>query len=147
MTPTKPRELKLLLVEDNPGDARLILEALRESTLRENKLHLAVQHVSDGVEAMAALRGGAPHPDLVVLDLNLPRKDGLEVLAELKEDRNLRRIPVMVLTSSAADSDVLESYRLQANCFITKPMDLDNFMFVVRAIEKFWMETATLPPH
>lgn len=140
------RPIDILLVEDNPGDARLAQEALRESKLR-NVIHL----VRDGVEAMEFLRragrfGDAVTPDLVLLDLNLPRKDGREVLAELKQDPVLRRIPVVILTTSKDEEDVLRSYNLHANCYITKPIDLEQFLRVVRSIEDFWLTIVKLPP-
>jgi chemotaxis family two-component system response regulator Rcp1 len=136
----------ILLVEDNPGDARLALEALKESSSR-CRLHLA----QDGVEAMAFLRregvhAKAPQPHMMLLDLNLPRKDGREVLAEVKSDLQLKRIPVVVLTTSQAEQDVLSCYDLHANCFITKPVDLDQFISVVKTIEGFWCQTVKLPP-
>ena len=136
-----------LLVEDNPGDARLIKEALKEGKVLNN-LHL----VEDGEEAMAFLRqegsqAGAPRPDLILLDLNLPKKDGREVLEEIKNDRDLKRIPVVVLTTSQAEADVLKSYNLHANCYITKPVDLEKFMSVVQSIEDFWLAIVTLPPN
>jgi len=139
------RPIVLLLVEDNLGDVRLIIEALRESAI-SNTLHVA----RDGVEAMAFLRRRPPfaeavRPDLVLLDLNLPRKDGREVLAEIKSDEDLKSIPVVVLTTSTAEQDVLHSYRLQANCYISKPLDLDQFISVVRSIEEFWLTVARLP--
>lgn len=138
--------LNVLLVEDNPGDARLAVEALREGGAKV-QLHLA----QDGVEAMAFLKREAPHgeaprPDLLLLDLNLPRKDGREVLAEVKNDPSLRRIPVVVLTTSQAEQDVMSCYELHANCFITKPVDLDQFINVVKTIEGFWCQTVKLPP-
>jgi two-component system, chemotaxis family, response regulator Rcp1 len=137
--------VEILLVEDNPADARLTREVFEGGRLTT---HLNV--VSDGEEAMAFLRregrySDSPRPKLVLLDLNLPRKDGREVLQELKSDPALCRIPVIVLTTSAAESDILHSYDLQANCFITKPLDLDEFFEVVRAIEDFWLATARLP--
>ena len=137
--------IDVLLVEDDPGDVLLIKEAFADNKVR-NRLHV----VSDGVEAIEFLRregahGDAPSPDLVLLDLNLPRKDGREVLDELKSDATLSRIPVIVLTTSAAESDILHSYDLQANCFITKPLDLDEYFSVVRSIEDFWLTTARLP--
>ena len=137
--------IQILLVEDNPGDVRLTREALRDGKVHHD---LSVAH--DGVEAIQFLRregehAGAPTPDLVLLDLNLPRKDGREVLEELKADRHLCRIPVIVLTTSAAESDIMRSYDLQANCFITKPLDLDEYFAVVRSIEDFWLATARLP--
>ncbi|WP_185961464.1 response regulator [Telmatospirillum sp. J64-1] len=134
--------IDILLVEDNPGDARLAEEALKEGQLA-TRLHVA----QDGVEAMAFLQDSAsPRPHLILLDLNLPRKDGRQVLAELKEDPHLRRIPVVVLTTSQAEQDILRSYDLHANCFITKPVDLDQFITVIRAIEDFWCKIVILPP-
>jgi chemotaxis family two-component system response regulator Rcp1 len=135
----------ILLVEDNEGDARLAIEAMRDSKIR-NKLH----HVSDGEEAMAFLRkegkyAKAPRPDLVLLDLNLPKKDGRQVLAEIKNDDELKRIPVVILTVSSAEEDILKSYNLHANCFITKPIDLSQFMKVVRSVEDFWLTIVKLP--
>lgn len=139
------RPIEILLVEDNPGDARLTQEALREGKIRNN-LH----HARDGVEAMAFLRregeyGKAPTPDLVLLDLNLPRKDGREVLAEMKQDARLRTIPVVVLTTSEAENDIVRSYELHANCYITKPVGLEQFIAIVREIESFWLAVVTLP--
>lgn len=136
----------ILLVEDNPADVRLTIEALKESRVLTN-LHV----VNDGVAAMAFLRRegeykNAPHPDLVLLDLNLPRKDGRAVLAEVKGDPELMRIPVAVLTTSQAEEDVLRSYDLHANCYVTKPVDLDQFMHVVRTINEFWLTIVKLPP-
>jgi two-component system, chemotaxis family, response regulator Rcp1 len=135
----------ILLVEDNEGDARLAMEAMRDSKIR-NTLH----HVSDGEEAMAFLRkegkyAKAPRPDLVLLDLNLPKKDGRQVLAEIKNDDGLKRIPVVILTVSSAEEDILKSYNLHANCFITKPIDLSQFMKVVRSVEDFWLTIVKLP--
>ena len=139
------RPVEILLVEDNPGDARLAQEALKDSKMI-NKLH----HVEDGVEAMAFLRKqgrfkGVPRPDLILLDLNLPKKDGREVLKEIKDDENLRRIPVVILTISRDEEDVLRTYNLHANCFITKPIDLNQFMKVVKSIEDFWLSIVRLP--
>lgn len=136
----------ILLVEDNPGDVRLIKEALRDGKLRST-LHV----VPDGVEAMAFMRQAgqyvhAPRPDLILLDLNLPKKDGREVLAELKADEGLRPIPVIVLTSSQAEQDILKTYGLNANCYIAKPADLDQFLRAVKAIEDFWLAIVKLPP-
>ncbi len=136
----------ILLVEDSPADVRLTQEALKEAKVR-NHLYVA----EDGVEALDFLRrqgrhGDAPTPDLILLDLNLPCKDGREVLAELKEDPNLRRIPVVILTTSRAEEDILRTYNLHANCYITKPVDLDQFMKVVRSIEDFWLTVVKLPP-
>jgi two-component system, chemotaxis family, response regulator Rcp1 len=142
---TAGRPIEILLVEDNPGDVRLTVEGLKESKVR-NKLHVA----GDGVEAMEFLRRqgrhvGAIRPDLILLDLNLPRMDGREVLAEIKSDPKLKTIPVVVLTTSRAEQDVLRSYELQANCYITKPVDLEQFIAVVRSIEDFWFTIVTLP--
>ena len=139
------RPIEILLVEDNPGDVRLTQEALGEAKVRNN---LAVAR--DGVEALSYLRREAPfedaaRPDLVLLDLNLPRKDGREVLAEIKADPELRRLPVVVLTTSSAEKDVLESYNLYANCYITKPVDLDQFVSIVSSIEDFWLTIVKLP--
>jgi len=140
------RPIEILLVEDNPGDVRLTQEALREGKVR-NHLHVA----ADGVEAMAFLRREGQHahaaqPDLILLDLNLPKKSGREVLAEIKEDPELRRIPVVILTVSKAEEDVLKSYNLHANCYITKPVNLDQFLEVVKSIEDFWLTVVMLPP-
>lgn len=137
--------MQILLVEDSAADVRLTQEALKDAKIL-NELHVA----RDGVEAMDFLerRGdhaGAPRPDIVILDLNLPRKDGKEVLAEMKGDPDLRSIPVAVLTTSNAEIDVLESYDLGANCFLTKPVDLDQFLKVVRAVEEFWLGMVRLP--
>jgi CheY-like chemotaxis protein len=141
-----PETFEILLVEDNPGDARLAQEALKEGRMTSR-----LKVVVDGVEAMAYLRrdgqyAGAPRPHLVLLDLNLPRKDGRQVLAEMKADEDLRRIPVVVLTTSQAEQDILRSYDLHANCYITKPVDLDRFISVVRSIEEYWCSVVTLPP-
>ena len=141
------KPIEILMVEDNPGDVRLTVEALKEGKVR-NKLHV----VEDGVEAMAFLRGegeyaDAPRPDLVLLDLNLPKKDGREVLAEIKGDPNLRRIPVVVLTVSEANEDILKTYDLHANCYVTKPVDLDQFIVVVKSVEDFWLTIVKLPPN
>lgn len=139
------RPAEFLLVEDNPGDVRLTREALRDSKLANN---LSV--VGDGVEAMAFLRregkyADAPRPDLVLLDLNLPRKNGREVLAEIKSDPQLKRIPVVVITSSEAEQDIFATYNLHVNCYVTKPVDLDQFIKVVRSIETFWLTIVRLP--
>ena len=139
------RPIDILLVEDNAGDARLTVEALKEF-----KVSNQVSVVRDGVEALAFLRGlgafaGAPRPDIILLDLNLPRKDGREVLAEIKDDPDLRRIPVVVLTTSQAEQDIVRAYNLHANCFITKPADLEQFLVVVRSIEDFWLTIVKLP--
>ena len=137
--------VEILLVEDNEGDARLAKEAMLESKMR-NTLY----HVSDGEEAMAFLRrvgkyADAPRPSLILLDLNLPKKDGREVLAEVKSDDELKNIPIVVLTTSSADEDILASYDLHANCFITKPVDLTQFIKVVRSIDDFWLTIVRLP--
>ena len=137
--------IEILLVEDNPGDSRLAKEALKESKLKNN-LYVA----EDGVEAMNFLYkkgkySKMPRPDLVILDLNLPKKDGREVLAEIKNDDNLKRIPVVILTISKAEEDILKTYNLHANCYVTKPLDLDQFMKVVRSIEDFWLTIVKLP--
>lgn len=141
-----PEAFEILLVEDNPGDARLAQEALKEGRMTSR-----LKVVVDGVEAMSFLRRegqyqGSPRPNLILLDLNLPRKDGRQVLAELKADEDLRRIPVVVLTTSQAEQDVMRSYDLHANCYITKPVDLDRFISVVRSIEEYWCSVVTLPP-
>ena len=140
------RPVEILLVEDNPGDVGLTRETLKDSKLLN---HMSV--AENGVEAMAFLRreGKYVHairPDLILLDLNLPRKDGREVLAEIKTDGQLRRIPVVVLTTSSAEQDILRTYDLHANCYITKPVNLDQFTAVVRAIEEFWFTIVKLPP-
>jgi chemotaxis family two-component system response regulator Rcp1 len=142
----RSRPVEILLVEDNLGDARLTQEALKEGKIRNN-LH----HVKDGVEALAFLRreGGynnAPTPDIVLLDLNLPKKDGRQVLADMKADDALKTIPVVVLTTSEAEQDILRSYALHANCYVTKPVDLEKFISIVRAIEDFWLAVVKLPP-
>jgi two-component system, chemotaxis family, response regulator Rcp1 len=137
--------INILLVEDNPGDVRLTVEALREG-----KVHNHLSVAQDGVEALRFLRregkhADAPRPDVVLLDLNLPRKDGREVLAEIKSDEDLRRIPVVILTTSKAEEDILRSYALHANCYVTKPVDLEQFITVVRSIEEFWFSIVRLP--
>jgi chemotaxis family two-component system response regulator Rcp1 len=137
--------IDILLVEDNPGDVRLTQEAFKVGKIRNN-----LYVVRDGVEALDFLfrrkpYEDAPIPDLILLDLNLPKRDGREILEEIKSKDNLRRIPVVVLTTSKADEDVLRSYNLHANCFITKPIDLDEFFRVIRAIENFWLTVVKLP--
>ncbi len=139
------KEVEILLVEDNPADVRLTQDALREIKVR-NTLHV----VNDGVVAMEFLRGendyaDSPRPDLILLDLNLPRKDGREVLEEIKNDPQLRRIPVVILTTSDAEQDVLKSYDLHANCYVTKPVDMDSFISVVGSVEDFWFSVVKLP--
>jgi two-component system, chemotaxis family, response regulator Rcp1 len=136
---------EILLVEDSPGDVRLTREALKDA-----KMHINLHVASDGVEAMAFLNregehADAPRPDLILLDLNLPRKDGREVLGEIKNNPLLKSIPVVILTTSASDEDVLRSYRLHANCYITKPVDLDGFLKVIRSIDNFWLSIVKLP--
>ncbi len=147
MDPNTPhgRPVEILLVEDNRADVRLTEEALREAKVR-NHLHIA----RDGEEAMDFLQGrgrfvGVPRPDIILLDLNLPKKDGREVLAEVKADPSLRRIPVVVLTTSRADEDIAKTYDLHVNCYITKPVDLDRFLDVIKAIDNFWLTIVTLP--
>jgi chemotaxis family two-component system response regulator Rcp1 len=137
--------IEILLVEDSPGDVELTREALADAKVSNN---LSV--VGDGIEAMAFLRkeepyAAAPTPDLILLDLNMPRKDGREVLEEVKADQELRRIPVVVLTTSQAERDILTSYNLHANCYVTKPVDLTQFIGVVRSIEDFWLTVVKLP--
>jgi len=137
--------IEILLVEDNPGDVRLTKESLKDAKV-SNNVHVA----EDGVVAMTFLRreglhADAPRPDLILLDLNLPEKDGREVLAEIKADPDLRRIPVVVLTTSQAEEDILKAYNLNANCYVTKPVDLDQFMHVVKSIENFWLTIVKLP--
>ena len=139
------RPIEILLVEDNPGDVRLTREIFKAARIR-NLIHT----VEDGVEAMEYLRNqgkyaDAAKPDLILLDLNLPRKDGREVLAEIKSDDELKRIPIVVLTISKAEEDILKTYSLHANCYITKPVDLDQFIKVVASIEDFWLSVVKLP--
>jgi CheY-like chemotaxis protein len=138
--------IRLLLVEDSPSDADLTIAALREA-----KVQNILDVVEDGVEALAYLRGEAPYtvaqrPDLILLDLNLPRMDGREVLAKLKADPILKTIPIVVLTTSAAEADILRAYELHANCYITKPVDFEKFLDVVRNIENFWLTVVKFPP-
>jgi two-component system, chemotaxis family, response regulator Rcp1 len=138
--------VEILLVEDNPGDVRLTKEALKEGKVYNN-LHWA----KDGVEALEFLRrqgkhADVPRPDIILLDLNLPKKDGREVLAVIKTDSELKHIPVVVLTTSKAEEDVLKSYALHANCYVTKPVDLEKFIQVVQSIDRFWLTVVTLPP-
>lgn len=137
--------VNILLVEDNPGDVRLTKEAFKEAKVNNN-LHI----VSDGVEALDFLRRkgkyiGAPRPDIILLDLNMPKKNGREVLAEIKADPDLMRIPVLVLTISQAEEDILKSYNLHANCYIQKPVDINKFIDVVKSIEGFWLTIVKLP--
>lgn len=142
---SRGRLVEILLVEDNPADVRLTQEVFKEGKVR-NRLSVAW----NGEEALAFLRqegifAEAPRPDIILLDLNLPRKDGREVLAEIKEDPDLKRIPVVVLTTSQAESDLIQSYNLHANCYICKPVDLDNFIEVMKRIEGFWLQIVKLP--
>jgi chemotaxis family two-component system response regulator Rcp1 len=139
------RPIEILLVEDNPGDVRLTIEAFKEG-----KMHNRLQVVNDGVEALACLRRqgkyvDAPRPDIVLLDLNLPKKDGREVLIEIKGDSDLKRIPVVILTTSEAEEDIRRAYDHSANCYITKPVDFEQFMKVVKCIEEFWLTVVKLP--
>jgi chemotaxis family two-component system response regulator Rcp1 len=147
---TKPerhvRPIDILLVEDSPADVRLTREALKEAKVL-NALHV----VQDGIAALAFLRqqgqyARSPRPDLILLDLNLPKKDGREVLAEIKQDEDLKRIPVVVLTTSRDEEDIVRSYDLHANAYVTKPVDLAQFLSVVRSLEEFWLAVVTLPP-
>ena len=140
------RPIQILLVEDNPGDVRLTQEALKEAKVR-NTLHVAI----DGEEALAVLKREGKHrnavrPDVILLDLNLPKKSGLEVLKEVKADDDLKRIPIVVVTTSSAEQDIVKSYNLHANCYVTKPVDLAQFLDVVKSIEDFWLTIVKLPP-
>jgi CheY-like chemotaxis protein len=146
MTSEETRPIEILLVEDSPSDTELTVEALKDLKVAT---HLSV--VEDGVQAMEFLRREGPHaaaprPDLIMLDLNLPRKDGREVLAEIKQDDQLKTIPIVVLTTSRADQDILRAYELNANCCINKPVGYNEFLAVVRSIESFWLQVVTLPP-
>ncbi len=137
----------ILLVEDNPGDVRLTREALRAAKVL-NRMSVA----QDGVEALAFLRrqgpyADAPRPELILLDLNLPKKDGREVLEEIKQDPDLKRIPVVILTTSQAEQDIIRTYNLHANCYVSKPVDLDQFITVIKSIEDFWLTIVKLPPN
>jgi len=143
----KIRPVEILLVEDNPGDIRLTKEAMKEAKIINN-----LNVVEDGVEALAFLRKkekfkDVNRPDIILLDLNLPKKNGREVLAEIKQDINLKQIPVVILTVSKAEEDVIRSYELHANCFITKPVDMDQFIKVVKSLENFWFSIVKLPPN
>ena len=146
MTVGEGRPIHILLVEDNAGDVRLTREALKE-----NKVGNSLTVAPDGVEALAILRqegryAGETRPDLILLDLNLPKKDGREVLAEIKDNPALKRIPVVVLTTSKAEEDIVRTYDLHANCYITKPVDFDKFVSVVKSIDDFWLSVVRLPP-
>lgn len=141
-----PNPIRILMVEDNPDDVELAVEALKDGKV-SNILTVA----KDGEEAMAYLRGegehqGSPRPDLILLDINMPRKDGREVLREIKQDPRFKRIPVVILTTSEAEEDILQTYNLHANCYITKPVDFDQFLRVVKSIEDFWLTVVKLPP-
>jgi chemotaxis family two-component system response regulator Rcp1 len=143
--PLVSKEVEILLIEDNPGDVLLVKEALLDAKVTNN-----VHWAKDGVEALAFIQqqppfADAPRPDLIFLDLNLPRMNGHEVLAFLKEDPRFKRIPVIVLTSSKAESDIARSYDHYANCYVTKPVDLDKFMTVVQSMDHFWIKVVTLP--
>lgn len=145
-TEDRSRPIEILLVEDNPGDVRLTQEAFRDG-----KIPSCLNVVEDGVKAIAFLRkkppySNAPHPDLILLDLNLPKKGGQEVLEVIKADQHLKRIPVVILTTSSSEEDVLRAYNLHANCYISKPLDLDQFIKVVKTIEAFWLTIVKLPP-
>ena len=146
MSASEAQPILILLVEDNAGDVRLTKEALKEGKVA-NSLHV----VPDGVEALAFLKregrySGAPRPDLVLLDLNLPRLDGRAVLAQIKQSADLKRIPVVVLTTSKAEEDILKTYDLHANCYIQKPVEFEKFVSVVRMIDQFWLTIVKLPP-
>jgi two-component system, chemotaxis family, response regulator Rcp1 len=137
--------IEVLLVEDSPGDVRLTQEAFKDA-----KVHINLHVASDGAKAMAFLKGEGeyakvPRPDLILLDLNLPKKDGREVLAEIKESSELKTIPVVILTTSASEADILRSYQLHANCYITKPVGLEGFLQVVHSIDNFWLSVVKLP--
>jgi len=143
---TDAAAIEVLLVEDSPGDVRLTREAFKSA-----KVHLNLHVASDGTEAMAFLtregeHANAPRPDLILLDLNLPKKDGREVLKEIKESPALMSIPVVILTTSSSEADILRSYRLHANCYITKPVNLDGFLEIVKSIDNFWLTVVKLPP-
>jgi CheY-like chemotaxis protein len=146
MQSTRQGPIEVLLVEDNPADARLMREALKDA-----KVQSQISIVSDGAQALEFLRHegkykDAPRPDMILLDLNLPKKDGREVLAEIKNDPDLMLIPVAVLTTSQAHQDIIKAYKLHANCYITKPMELEHFARVVQTFEEFWLKIVTLPP-
>jgi CheY-like chemotaxis protein len=145
MSPRVSNPIEILLVEDNPGDVRLIKEVFKDA-----KIYNAMQVAYDGEAAMEILRregeySDAPSPDLILLDLNLPKKDGREVLREIKGDESLKCIPVVILTTSNAEEDLIETYKMNANCYITKPVDLDQFINVVESIENFWLSIVKLP--
>jgi CheY-like chemotaxis protein len=142
---TNATPIEVLLVEDSPGDVRLTREAFKDA-----KVHINLHVATDGANAMAFLsregeHANAPRPDLILLDLNLPKKDGREVLQEIKESPTLKSIPVVILTTSSSEADILKSYRLHANCYITKPVGLDGFLTVVKSIDNFWLSVVKLP--
>ncbi len=142
----KFKAVEILLIEDNPGDVRLTIEALKESKIMNN-MHVA----DDGIEAMSFLKKEGiykdkPRPDLIILDLNLPRKDGREVLGEIKSEDSLKQIPIVILTTSEAEEDIIKSYELHANCYITKPVDMEQFIKVVKSVGDFWFSIVMLPP-
>lgn len=142
---TKTRPVNILLIEDNPGDVRLTQEAFKEG-----RIEISMEVVMDGVEAIKFLKKESPYadkftPDLILLDLNLPKRDGREVLQEIKADDFLRRIPVVILTTSNAEQDIVKSYNLHVNCYINKPVDFDKFFDIIQKIEDFWLTTAILP--
>lgn len=146
MTASKSNMVEILMVEDNPADARLTLEAFKDAKVLNN-----ISTVTDGEEALAFLQregkyANAPRPDLILLDLNLPKKDGREVLEEIKKDPELKRIPVVVLTTSSDENDIFKAYNLCANAYVKKPVDLDQFMKIVETIENFWLSVVKLPP-
>jgi chemotaxis family two-component system response regulator Rcp1 len=146
MTPEQQTPIEVLLAEDNPGDVKLTEKAFEQGNVINN-LHV----VNDGIEAMQYLRqeneyADSPRPDLILLDLNMPRKDGKEVLKDIKDDPELKRIPVVVLTSSEAEEDIVSSYDLHANAYLTKPVDFDGFLEVVNSIEDFWLTVVKVPP-
>ncbi|MBI5324935.1 MAG: response regulator [Ignavibacteriae bacterium] len=140
------RPVEILLVEDNPGDARLAIEAMKDSKIKNNLIW-----IRDGIETMQYLRkemnySEAQRPDLILLDLNMPRKNGIEILTEIKWDDELKRIPVVILTVSKAEEDIIKTYNRHANCYVTKPLDLEQFIHVVKSIEDFWFTIVKLPP-
>jgi len=145
MTVERNEPIDILLVEDNPGDERLTREALKEGKVYNN-----LYWARDGIEALDFLKrrgkhAAAPRPDIILLDLNLPKKDGREVLSEIKRDEELKRIPIVILTTSKAEEDVMRTYNLHANCYVTKPVDLEKFIVVVKSIDAFWLTVVTLP--
>ena len=143
----KFKAVEILLIEDNPGDVRLTIEALKESKIINN-----LQVVEDGIEALSYLKKEGiykdkPRPDLIILDLNLPKKDGREVLAEIKSNDTFKQIPIVILTTSEAEEDIIKSYELHANCYITKPVNMEQFIKVVKSVSNFWFSMVKLPPN